>query len=144
MFRITKEFRFSAAHQIPNHPKCGRLHGHNYSVLVALDAVALEDGMVMDYAIMSDIVRQVVDPMDHKYLQPGPKYNPIIPADQQYLLGEGYEWSTAEVLAGMIFNTLRDRFGQRYRLAYVTVQEGDTTSATFFASTSDLERWHQS
>jgi 6-pyruvoyltetrahydropterin/6-carboxytetrahydropterin synthase len=40
-FRITKEFHFSASHQLvslpPDH-QCARLHGHNYVVEVELTA----------------------------------------------------------------------------------------------------------
>ncbi|RWP82168.1 MAG: 6-carboxytetrahydropterin synthase QueD, partial [Mesorhizobium sp.] len=41
MFHISKEFHFSASHQLtslpPNH-QCARLHGHNYVVVVQLSA----------------------------------------------------------------------------------------------------------
>ena len=41
MYRITKEFHFSASHQLfglrEGHP-CARLHGHNYVVVVELAA----------------------------------------------------------------------------------------------------------
>lgn len=39
MFRITKEFHFSASHQLtglPEDHQCARLHGHNYIVEVEL------------------------------------------------------------------------------------------------------------
>ncbi len=50
MYRITKEFHFSASHQLchlhQNHP-CARMHGHNYIVEVELASETLdEDGFV--------------------------------------------------------------------------------------------------
>lgn len=39
MFRIRKEFHFSASHQLTHLPpdhQCARLHGHNYIVVVEL------------------------------------------------------------------------------------------------------------
>jgi 6-pyruvoyltetrahydropterin/6-carboxytetrahydropterin synthase len=53
MFRITKEFHFSASHQIlglgEDHP-CARLHGHNYVVEVELMSDELNSiGFVRDY-----------------------------------------------------------------------------------------------
>ena len=38
--RITKTFTFDAAHWLPRVPeghKCGRLHGHTYSVTIAVE-----------------------------------------------------------------------------------------------------------
>ena len=53
MFRITKEFHFSASHQLKGLPaehQCARLHGHNYVVEVELSAETLnEHGFVRDY-----------------------------------------------------------------------------------------------
>lgn len=43
MFRITKEFHFSASHQLCRLPvdhQCARLHGHNYIVVVELAAAS--------------------------------------------------------------------------------------------------------
>ena len=45
MFRITKEFHFSASHQLtalPAEHQCARLHGHNYIVVVELSAAELD------------------------------------------------------------------------------------------------------
>ena len=41
MFRIRKEFHFSASHQLthlPDDHQCARLHGHNYIVVIELAA----------------------------------------------------------------------------------------------------------
>ncbi|HLE81832.1 MAG TPA: 6-carboxytetrahydropterin synthase, partial [Dehalococcoidia bacterium] len=35
---ITKTYWFSAAHMLVGHPKCGRMHGHNYRVDVTVAA----------------------------------------------------------------------------------------------------------
>ncbi|MEP6067936.1 MAG: 6-carboxytetrahydropterin synthase, partial [Paracoccaceae bacterium] len=53
MYRITKEFHFSASHQLLNLPEdhqCARLHGHNYIVIVELASTSLNsNGFVRDY-----------------------------------------------------------------------------------------------
>ena len=44
MYRITKEFHFSASHQLshlPDDHQCARLHGHNYIVVVELASASL-------------------------------------------------------------------------------------------------------
>ena len=51
MYIITKEFAFSASHQLTHlvdgHP-CARVHGHNYIIVVELSAEELnEQGFVL-------------------------------------------------------------------------------------------------
>lgn len=61
--------RFSAAHFIPSHNKCSRLHGHDYAIMVRIwgDPV---DGIVVDYDDMYRLVMGVIGVMDHKLLVP--------------------------------------------------------------------------
>jgi len=72
MFTITKEFSFSASHQLSelgeDHP-CARLHGHNYKVKVELKCKNLnEKGMVQDYRELKPIKDWINDKLDHKHL----------------------------------------------------------------------------
>lgn len=74
--RITKVFRFEAAHHLPAHQgKCARPHGHSYRLEVTLqgpikDAAGVPDhGMVMDFADLSLIVHNaVIEQLDHQDL----------------------------------------------------------------------------
>lgn len=69
MTRITRDFSFSAAHRIEGHPKCGRLHGHNYAVTVVLDGPVGADGMVIDFGHVDQLVKPIIDgELDHRYL----------------------------------------------------------------------------
>lgn len=73
---LTKEVRFEAAHQLPGHQgKCANLHGHSYKLEVTVRGPvkqvpgASDDGMVMDFADLSAIIRQsVIHPLDHQFL----------------------------------------------------------------------------
>ncbi|MFD1696016.1 6-pyruvoyl trahydropterin synthase family protein [Roseibium aestuarii] len=72
MFRIWKEFHFSASHQLfglaEDHP-CGRLHGHNYVVEVELEADDLDDtGFVRDYRDLGPFKAYLDDSLDHRHL----------------------------------------------------------------------------
>ena len=72
MFRIEKEFAFSAAHQLhglrTGHP-CGRVHGHNYRVVVVLEAQALnEHSFVVDYNDLSPLAAYIDGTLDHRNL----------------------------------------------------------------------------
>lgn len=72
MFRITKEFHFSASHQLcqlPADHQCARLHGHNYVVVVELAAAELNAfGFVRDYQELAPFKQYVDDHFDHRHL----------------------------------------------------------------------------
>ena len=71
MFQITKQYHLSAAHSLdlePEHP-CSRVHGHNYIVEVVLEAGRLnDDGMVLDYRIVDQLVNPLIERWDHQNL----------------------------------------------------------------------------
>ena len=73
MFRITKEFHFSASHQLcqlPADHQCARLHGHNYIVVVELAATELNAfGFVRDYHDLAPLKRYIDDHFDHRHLK---------------------------------------------------------------------------
>lgn len=89
-YTIFKDFSFAAAHSIPDHPgKCRNLHGHNYRVRVHLRAETLDRlGMVLDFSRLKEVMRLVIDPLDHQLL------NEIPPFDERN--------STAELLSEYI------------------------------------------
>jgi len=72
MFRITKEFHFSASHQLVTLPAChpcARMHGHNYRVVVELAAPALDTyGFVRDYHDLAIFKEHIDTHFDHRYL----------------------------------------------------------------------------
>jgi 6-pyruvoyltetrahydropterin/6-carboxytetrahydropterin synthase len=67
---ITKEFRFEASHQLIKHKgKCSRLHGHSWVLEVTVSGeVDEETGFVMDYADIGEIVKPLIDALDHRHL----------------------------------------------------------------------------
>lgn len=77
MVTATVESWFSSAHRVEGHPKCGRLHGHNYKLVVCIGrpahrALAIdttdEHGFVLDFGILKPIIKDVVDLVDHRYI----------------------------------------------------------------------------
>jgi len=72
MYRISKEFAFSASHRIKGlaegHP-CARLHGHNYVVAVELAGETLDEhGFVRDYHELAPLKAYIDDHLDHRHL----------------------------------------------------------------------------
>jgi 6-pyruvoyltetrahydropterin/6-carboxytetrahydropterin synthase len=61
---------FSAAHFIPTHDKCGRLHGHVYALSAVVEGELGEDGMVVDFLALKRALRQIADDLDHRVLVP--------------------------------------------------------------------------
>ena len=59
---------FSAAHVIIGHERCGTLHGHDYAISVRLEGEPADNGMIMDFGTLKDIVREIVKGLDHKFL----------------------------------------------------------------------------
>jgi len=67
---LTKIFTFHSAHFLPNyHGKCEDMHGHTYKMEVTIEGKPKEDGMIMDFKQVKEIVnKKVVDKLDHKLL----------------------------------------------------------------------------
>ncbi len=91
---ITKEFSFSAAHNLINyHGKCEELHGHNYKLSITLSGNPKENGMIIDFALFKKIVEEnIISLLDHKYLN------------------NVFENPTSENVASWIFSTLNSIF----------------------------------
>lgn len=80
MYTITKEFAFSASHQLlglPEDHQCARLHGHNYVVELELAAGVLNDvGFVVDYGELAPFKRYLDHVLDHRHLNDVLGFNP--------------------------------------------------------------------
>lgn len=116
MFRITKEFHFSASHQLvglaSDHP-CARFHGHNYIVEVELQAEQLNAvGFVRDYHELAPLKTYIDDTLDHRHL------NDVL----------GDDLVTAERLAKHLFDWSKDRWQE---VSAVRVSETPKTWAQY-------------
>ena len=96
MYRITKEFAFSASHQLKDLPpehQCARLHGHNYIVVVELAGAELnQHGFLRDYHELKPLKAYIDDCLDHRHL------NDVLGDDMvtaERLAKHFYEWCVA-------------------------------------------------
>lgn len=62
---IGKDYKFSAAHMIKGHPKCGNLHGHTYTVRVEIEASIKSEGFVLDFGELNALVNRYLTKYDH-------------------------------------------------------------------------------
>lgn len=69
---LFKEFIFEAAHRLPYVPsghKCGRLHGHSFSVTIYISGdVDPKTGWIKDFAEIKQIFKPFYEQLDHHYL----------------------------------------------------------------------------
>ncbi|ADC65591.1 6-pyruvoyl tetrahydropterin synthase and hypothetical protein [Ferroglobus placidus DSM 10642] len=82
---------FSAAHYIPEHWKCGKIHGHNFKVEVEIEGEVKENGMVMDFLDLKKELKEVLKEFDHR------------------IINEIIEIPTSENICLEIFRRLKDR-----------------------------------
>jgi 6-pyruvoyltetrahydropterin/6-carboxytetrahydropterin synthase len=61
------KLRFSACHFIPNHPKCGHLHGHTYAISVKIVGQQIGN-FVVDFEDLKRYVGEICETLDHKTL----------------------------------------------------------------------------
>ena len=62
--------RFSSAHIISEYEKCGRLHGHTYAIHVKISGEPDNKGIIMDFSLIKNILREISQELDHKVLIP--------------------------------------------------------------------------
>jgi 6-pyruvoyltetrahydropterin/6-carboxytetrahydropterin synthase len=62
--------KFSSAHIIPEYEKCGRLHGHSYAVHIKLYGKPDDNGIIMDFSRVKDVLLKIVNELDHKVIIP--------------------------------------------------------------------------
>ena len=80
MYSITKDFYWSASHQLGGLPAahpCSRVHGHNYVARIQVAAEKLDEtGFVVDFGDLS-VVRDYIDTqLDHRHLNDVLPFNP--------------------------------------------------------------------
>jgi 6-pyruvoyltetrahydropterin/6-carboxytetrahydropterin synthase len=114
--RLTQQFHFEAAHDLPTFPaghKCRRLHGHSFRFDVIVEGeVDPQKGYLIDYGDIKIAAEPIVRRLDHFYL------NQI----------EGLQNPTAENLARWIWNNLKPSLPQ---LTAIVVHETCTSACEY-------------
>jgi len=62
--------RFSGCHIIPEHGKCSRLHGHTYTIHSRVHGSLNEYGLILDFEIVKNAIREIISELDHKLIMP--------------------------------------------------------------------------
>jgi 6-pyruvoyltetrahydropterin/6-carboxytetrahydropterin synthase len=120
MYEVKIEDHFSGAHRLRNyHGKCENLHGHNWKVEVLVHSNSLDEGgMVLDFKILKTSTRQVLDMLDHKYLNELPDFLETNPS--------------SENISRYIFDRLKPLLkGHNATLRKITVWESENACASY-------------
>ena len=122
MYTISKEFHFSASHVLKGLPvlhPCGRLHGHNYIVIVELQSNKIDEvGFVKDYRELDTIKKFIDEQLDHKHLND-------VKIDGKFLFVPN---PSAEIMAEQLYLIFHDMVPE---VTAVTVKETPKTAATY-------------
>ena len=93
MFEVTVEQTFAAGHALREYKgKCENVHGHNYRVQVTVEGEQLNRiGLLVDFVELKRVVREVVDRLDHQFindLEPFTVINPSAENMAKYFYDE--------------------------------------------------------
>ena len=121
MYEVKIVTQFAAAHRLENfNGKCESLHGHNWKVEVFLIGKNLDGaGLLMDFGVVKARTKQVLEEIDHKYLNELAAFQDRNPSSEN-LASYLYE------RLGAIFN------GDGVKVRRVDVWESDTSCASYY------------
>lgn len=121
MYELKIITSFSAAHRLENfYGKCESLHGHNWKVEVFLMGEMLDEaGLLLDFGVVKARTRELLEEIDHKYLNELPAFS--------------HQNPSSENLASFLFQRLAAVLNQDgVKVSRVNVWESDTSCASYF------------
>ncbi len=112
IYRVGVRAEFSAAHYHGGAAEsCRRIHGHNYRVEAELASPDLRDGMVIDFGLVRDKLKEALAGLDHRVLNEIDEFAGAEP--------------TTEVISRRLFLRLAEGLAGPAELSRVTVWETD-------------------
>jgi 6-pyruvoyltetrahydropterin/6-carboxytetrahydropterin synthase len=121
MYEIKIITSFSAAHRLENfYGKCEALHGHNWKVEVFLLGKKLDEaGLLLDFGAVKARTRELLEEIDHKYLNELPAFS--------------HQNPSSENLASYLFQRLAAALNREgVQVSRVNVWESDTSCASYY------------
>jgi 6-pyruvoyltetrahydropterin/6-carboxytetrahydropterin synthase len=112
---------FSAAHRLMGYDgKCEAIHGHNWKVDIVVKARELDEtGIAMDFRIIKEKAKEILDTLDHSFLNELPFFQNDNPS--------------SENIAKYIYKQLSNIINtDRVSISKVSAWESDTACASYF------------
>ncbi len=123
MYELKIISQFAAAHQLRDFEGgCEKLHGHNWKIEVFVTGKELgKDGLLMDFRLIKEKTKKVLDELDHKFLNELDAFKTINPS--------------SENIACYIFKyLLRELNNEDVKVSRVTAWESDSSCASYTES----------
>ena len=120
MYEVTIKKSFSAAHLLKEiGGKCEELHGHNFLVEVSVASESLNsEGLLIDFRVVKGWTDEVLEQLDHKYLNEIEYFKSINPSSEQ--------------LARFLYDRISEKSRQmNVTLSRVTVWESDNSRVSY-------------
>ena len=143
--RITKKFRFEAAHALYGYDgKCKNIHGHNYKLFVTevrsptSDSSNVKFGMVMDFDDLKKIVKaEIIKEFDHSVIfnknSPHKKLaNDLIKNGHKVVLAD-YQPTIEEMIIDFA-NKISSKLPSEIKLHSLKLEETETSYSEWFAA----------
>ena len=121
MFELKIVTSFSAAHQLREFQgACEQLHGHNWKLEVYVAGEDLNKvGVVLDFKILKGHVKEILDTLDHKFLNELPTFK-----DHNH---------SSENIARYVAQELAQRLEDpQIKISRVTAWESENACATYY------------
>ena len=143
--RITKKFRFEAAHALYGYDgKCKNIHGHNYNLFVTIIGVPLKDdsnpkyGMVMDFGDLKKIVNsEIVDKFDHSIIfnknSPHKELADELIKNSHKVILADYQPTIEEMVIDFA-NRISSKLPSEIKLHCLKLEETETSYSEWFAA----------
>jgi 6-pyruvoyltetrahydropterin/6-carboxytetrahydropterin synthase len=125
MYELKVVTKFAAAHQLTMvGTKCENMHGHNWKIEVYVMGENLDKaGVLVDFGVIKKHVAEIMDMLDHKYLNELPSFENKQPS--------------SENIAYLIATELQQRINDSaVTVSRVTAWESDDAGATYIVSNS--------
>ncbi len=125
MFEVTVEAGFSSGHYLRNYRgKCENPHGHNYKVFVTLIGAELDEaGLLLDFKLLKQVMRPVVDRLDHQMINDLEPFAKELNPSAENLARYFYQETAQQ---------LHDMTAGRVRVKDCTLYETDTSFARYY------------
>lgn len=143
LIRITKEFKFEAAHALKDYDGlCRNIHGHSYELKVTVSGTAIREenspklGMVMDFGDLKKIVHEeIVSQFDHSvvlYKKMPAKLISDLKEQFERIIITDYNPTSEEMLVDFA-RRISARLPEHIELKYMLLRETVTSYAEWFA-----------
>ena len=144
---IAKLFDIEMAHRLPSHKgKCKNVHGHTYTMEVAISGIPNENGIIIDFQELKQTVTEsIINKFDHRFVVwsqdeiNNPQLEPIL---------EGFKFAnyipTVENLSRDFFERIKrelsiNQMNKSLKLQYVKLWETKTSFAIYDGSDDILK-----